>query len=208
MWQLEVLEEEWKSLRSSGESREINTHIKKKISYGIGYYEENKAPWYTRESLVSSAHWGPGKASLRKWQLIWNQKKFSSPWACLIFYSKNRGSHWRILSWVVMWCDLVAGQWILRGMSGRWVYWFARAAITKFHRLGGFKNRNLGVPAMAQWFKNLTAVSYVTAQMWVRSLAPHSGLRIQYCHSWYTCLQLQLGFSPWLWNFHMLWMQP
>ena len=34
-----------------------------------------------------------------------------------------------------------------------------------------------GVPAVAQWVKNLTAVAQVAMKVWVRSLAGHSGLK-------------------------------
>ena len=37
---------------------------------------------------------------------------------------------------------------------------------------------NLGVPAVAQWVKNLIAVAWVAAEAQVQSLAQHSGLRI------------------------------
>jgi len=40
-----------------------------------------------------------------------------------------------------------------------------------------------GVPAVAQWVKNLGAVARVTVETWVWSLAWHSGLRIWHCHS-------------------------
>ena len=36
---------------------------------------------------------------------------------------------------------------------------------------------------MAQWVKDHTAVVLVAAEAWVQSLAWHSGLRIQPCHS-------------------------
>ena len=36
---------------------------------------------------------------------------------------------------------------------------------------------NLGVPAVAQWVKNSTAVAWVTAEVQVLSLARHSGLK-------------------------------
>ena len=34
-----------------------------------------------------------------------------------------------------------------------------------------------GVPAVAQWVKNLTAMTSVSAEAWVQSLAQHSGLK-------------------------------
>ena len=37
--------------------------------------------------------------------------------------------------------------------------------------------KGLGVPAMAQWVKNPTAVAQVTAEAQVQSPAPHSGLK-------------------------------
>ena len=39
------------------------------------------------------------------------------------------------------------------------------------------------IPAVVQRVKNQTAVALVTLEAWVGSLAPHSGLRIQHCHS-------------------------
>ena len=41
----------------------------------------------------------------------------------------------------------------------------------------------IGVPAVVQWVKNLTATAWVTVEMWVPSPAVHDGLRIQHCHS-------------------------
>ena len=38
-------------------------------------------------------------------------------------------------------------------------------------------NLGLGVPAMAQWVKNLTAAAQVAVDRWVLSLAQGSGLR-------------------------------
>ena len=38
-----------------------------------------------------------------------------------------------------------------------------------------------GVPAVAQWVKNLTAVAWATAEVQVPSLAHHGEARIQYC---------------------------
>ena len=56
----------------------------------------------------------------------------------------------------------------------------------------------MGVPTVAQWVKNLTAVAWVTAEVWVPSLAWHSGLTDL------ALLQLQhrsqlwwLRFNPW-----------
>ena len=40
-----------------------------------------------------------------------------------------------------------------------------------------FKIHCLGVPAMAHWVKNLTAVAWVTAEVRVQSLARCSGLK-------------------------------
>ena len=52
----------------------------------------------------------------------------------------------------------------------------------------------MGIPAGAQWVKNLTTVK---AQ--VQNLAQHGGLKDP------ALLQLQLGFNPWPRNFYMLW---
>ena len=38
-------------------------------------------------------------------------------------------------------------------------------------------NSICGVPAMVQWVKNLTVVSWVAAEVWVQSLAWCSGLK-------------------------------
>ena len=39
----------------------------------------------------------------------------------------------------------------------------------------------IGVPAVVQWVKYLTAAAQVAAEMWLWSLAQHNGLRI-WCH--------------------------
>ena len=41
----------------------------------------------------------------------------------------------------------------------------------------GWKDFGSGVPAVVQWLKNPTAVVQVTAEVWVRSPAPRSGLK-------------------------------
>ena len=56
-----------------------------------------------------------------------------------------------------------------------------------------------GVPAVAQWVKNLTAKARVVAEMQVPSPAWHSGLKD---------LVLWLGFNPWPRYFHRVWVQP
>ena len=54
---------------------------------------------------------------------------------------------------------------------------------------------------MVQWAKNPTAVAWVAAEGLVRSLAWRSGLKDL------VLPQLQLSFSPWPGNFHMLCVQ-
>ena len=59
-----------------------------------------------------------------------------------------------------------------------------------------------GVPAVAQWVKNLTAAAQVSAEAQVQSLAWHSGLKdpkkqnktkkIQHCHELWYRLQMWL----------------
>ena len=55
---------------------------------------------------------------------------------------------------------------------------------------------------MAQWVKKPTAVAHVIVEVWVQSLAQGSGLKDL------ALLHLQLRFSPWPRNFHMLQVQP
>ena len=50
----------------------------------------------------------------------------------------------------------------------------------------------MGVSAVAQWVKNLTAVAQGTAEAQVRYPAWHSELRIQHCPS----CGVRLGFNP------------
>ena len=68
------------------------------------------------------------------------------------------------------------------------LHWFQTLYFT-YLLLGGeskfFKNSNwLGVPAVTQWVKNLTAAAQVTAEVRVWSLVQCSGIRIQHCCSW------------------------
>ena len=58
---------------------------------------------------------------------------------------------------------------------------------------------NPGVPAVAQWIKNLTAAAQVAVETRVQSLAQHSGLKYP------AMLQLQLRLNPWPRNFHKPW---
>ena len=58
------------------------------------------------------------------------------------------------------------------------------------------------VPAVAQWVRNPTAVTWVIAEVWVPSLALLSRLKDP------ALPQLQLRFDPWPRDFHMLWLQP
>ena len=56
------------------------------------------------------------------------------------------------------------------------------------------------VPAVVQWFKNLT---WVTAEVLVQSLAQCSGLKDMVVPQLRCRPQLQFGFSPWPGNLHM-----
>ena len=61
---------------------------------------------------------------------------------------------------------------------------------------GEFKLWEGGVPPVAQWVKNPTAVAPVTLETMVQSLAQHRGLKDL------ALLQLWLGFHPWPGNIH------
>ena len=39
------------------------------------------------------------------------------------------------------------------------------------------KNRLVGIPAVVQWVKNLTVAAWITAEVQVRFLALHNGLK-------------------------------
>ena len=77
--------------------------------------------------------------------------------------------------------------------------------LTDVSRIPGF-----GVPAVAQWVKNLTAEVPVVSQqsqtqlasmrIGVQSLALLSGLRIQSCHELWCRLQTQLHIRPLVWE--------
>ena len=64
-----------------------------------------------------------------------------------------------------------------------------------------------GVPAVVQWVKNPTAAACVEVEVRVWTPAQCSGLKdpelLQLWRRW-----LWLGFSAWLGNFHVLWVQP
>ena len=59
-----------------------------------------------------------------------------------------------------------------------------------------------GVPAVAQWIKNLTAGVWVAVEAWAPSSAQHSGLKNL------GLIQLQLTFSLWPGNLHMPQVRP
>ena len=59
------------------------------------------------------------------------------------------------------------------------------------------KNGFGGVPAVAQWVKNVTAVAQVAVEMSVASLAWLSGLKDLALMWLHKGSQLHLGFSPW-----------
>ena len=59
---------------------------------------------------------------------------------------------------------------------------------------------------MVHWIKNPTEAAWVTAEVWVWSLAEHSGLKdLALLRLWHRS-QLWIGFNPWPGNFHMPWM--
>ena len=62
----------------------------------------------------------------------------------------------------------------------------------------------LGVLTVAQWVKSPTAAAWVTVVAWVPSLAQRSGLKDPALLQLGCRSHLQLGFSPWPGNFHML----
>lgn len=71
-------------------------------------------------------------------------------------------------------------------------------AVTIFYFLRNKIGQWLGVPAVAQWVKKLTAATGVSVEAWVQSLAHHSGLK-----------DLALpGFISWPRNFHTPWVWP
>ena len=67
---------------------------------------------------------------------------------------------------------------------------------------GKRKKKILGVPTVARWVKNPTAVALVTAEAWVQSPALCSELKNPLLR------QLQLTFSPWPGHFRWLQVWP
>ena len=68
--------------------------------------------------------------------------------------------------------------------------------------------KGLGVPAMAQWVKNPTAVAQATVEAQVWSPAQCSGLKDLVLSQLQHRSQLWLGFNLCPGNFQMLWVQP
>lgn len=64
------------------------------------------------------------------------------------------------------------------------------------------QKRDLGIPTVVQWVKNMTAVAQVAAEAWVRSPAPCSELKDP------VLLQLWLRFNLWPEHFHLPWVWP
>ena len=62
-----------------------------------------------------------------------------------------------------------------------------------------------GVPAVAQWIKNQTAVARVTVEAWVQSPARHSELKDLVLPQLQHRSKLWLGFKSWPRNFYMSW---
>ena len=65
-----------------------------------------------------------------------------------------------------------------------------------------------GVPAVAQWVRNPTAVAWVTAEAWVGSLAQSSELKDPALPQLQGMSELRLRFNPCPGNFCMSWVQP
>ena len=76
------------------------------------------------------------------------------------------------------------------------------------HRLLDESEELYGVPPVAQWVKNLTAVALVAGEAQVWSSAWLSGLKDPALPQLWLRSQLQLRFNPRPRNFHMLWVQP
>ena len=57
-----------------------------------------------------------------------------------------------------------------------------------------------GVPEVAEWVKNPTAVAWVAEKAWVQSPGGHSGLKNPALLQLWCKLQLWLGFNPWAWE--------
>ena len=61
-----------------------------------------------------------------------------------------------------------------------------------------------GVPSMAQWVRNPTAVAQAAVEMRVPSPTPHDGLKEPVLPQLWHRSQLWLRFTPWPRNYHML----
>ena len=72
-----------------------------------------------------------------------------------------------------------------------------RAIRSYIKRLENDNKEIRGVPAVAQWVKNPTAVAGIIAEVQVQSLAQHSGLKDL------ALLQLRFRFNLWPGKFHM-----
>lgn len=70
------------------------------------------------------------------------------------------------------------------------------------------KQRARGVPAVAQWVKNLTAVPWATVEAQVQSPAWHSELKDPALPQLQRRPKQQLKFNPWPRNIYMPWVQP
>ena len=78
----------------------------------------------------------------------------------------------------------------------------------KYSHLSTNRWCGMGVPIVAQWVKNLTAVVQSVAEVQVQSPAWHSGLKDPVLLQLWQRSQLQCGFDPWPRNFHMPQVQP
>ena len=62
---------------------------------------------------------------------------------------------------------------------------------------------NDGVPALAQWVKDPTAVAWVTAEVWVQSSVWRCGVKDPALPHLWRRSQLWLRYNPWSWNLHV-----
>ena len=87
--------------------------------------------------------------------------------------------------------------WELFQLRGMWLHKLKARVwkITGYWNNGlAINNISSGVPSVAQWVKNLTAVAQIAAEVWFRSLAWHRGLEDL------VLLQLQHGFNALAWE--------
>ena len=61
---------------------------------------------------------------------------------------------------------------------------------------------------MAKWVKNLTAVAWITVEVWGSHLAQWAKDLVLKKLPWRLEFNSQLGFNPWPGNIHMRWVRP